>query len=333
MGRYLVKRVLYMFLTVFLISIVAFVIIQVPPGDYLSQKILQMKRSGVQLDRQEAAMLEEQYGLNLPLHRQYLQWIGRILLEGDFGRSFEYEMPVEKVIGERLTLTIIMSLATTIFVWAISLPIGIYSATHQYSVGDYFATFFGFIGLAVPNFMLALVLMFLSYRWFGEDLGGLFSMEYLLAPWSLGRVWDLIKHLPIPIIVIGTAGTASTIRVLRGCLLDELRKQYVITARAKGVKERRLLFKYPVRIALNPIVSGMGGLLVGIVSGGTITAVVLSLPTTGPVLLNALRQQDLNLAASALFLLSILGVIGTFMSDILLVVVDPRIRQERGAST
>jgi peptide/nickel transport system permease protein len=218
-----------------------------------------------------------------------------------------------------------------LFTYIVSIPIGIYSATHQYSPVDYTFTFVGFIGLATPNFMLALILMFIFYKYMGMDVGGLFSIEYQLAPWSIGKVWDMVKHLPIPIIVVGTAGTAGLIRVMRATLLDELRKQYVITARAKGVKELKLLFKYPVRVAINPMVSTIGGILPRLVSGATITSIVLSLPTTGPILMKALLAQDMYLAASALFLLSILGTIGMLISDILLVVVDPRIRFERSA--
>jgi peptide/nickel transport system permease protein len=225
----------------------------------------------------------------------------------------------------------VIAFSTLLFTYVLAIPIGIYSATHQYSFGDFTSTFFGFVGLATPNFMLALVLMYIFFRHFHIDVGGLFSVEYQLAPWSAGKLWDLIKHLPIPVIVIGTAGTAGLIRILRGTLLDELSRQYVITARAKGVHERVLLFKYPVRLALNPIISTVGHLLPAIVSGGTITAVVLGLPTTGPILLEALRQQDMYLAASAVFLLSVLAVIGTLISDLLLVVVDPRIRMEQAA--
>ncbi|GAJ04302.1 unnamed protein product, partial [marine sediment metagenome] len=232
------------------------------------------------VDEEQIRSLEKQYGLDLPVYAQYFKWMWN-MLHGDFGRSFQWNEPVIKLIGERLPLTITISLLTLLFVYAVSIPIGIYSATHQYSIGDYGFTVFGFAGLATPNFLLALILMFIFYKYFGLSAGGLFSVEYQLAPWSLGKIIDMLKHLPIPIIVIGTAGTAGLIRVMRGCLLDELRKQYVITARAKGVSERALLFKYPVRIAINPIISTIGWTLPGIVSGETITAIVLSLPTTG----------------------------------------------------
>lgn len=253
------------------------------------------------------------------------------MLHGDFGRSFQWNEPVSKLIAARLPLTIVISLFTLIFTYVVAIPIGIYSATHQYSIGDYIFTVVGFIGLATPNFLLALVLMFIFYKYFGLSAGGLFSPHYQLAPWSVAKVIDMLKHLPIPVIVIGTAGTAGLIRVMRGCLLDELRKQYVITARAKGVAERVLLFKYPVRVAINPVISTIGWELPGIVSGETITAIVLSLPTTGPLLFRALMAQDMYLAGSTVMFLTSLTVIGTLLSDILLAWIDPRIRYEKGA--
>ena len=330
MASYILRRLLYMLIVIFAISIVSFVIIQLPPGDYLTLYIQYLDQQGTQISRDDLRELEEQFGLNLPVHGQYFKWMGNILLRGDFGRSFAYDQrKVMEVISERLLLTVVMSLITLVFTYAMAIPVGIYAATHQYSPFDYFFTFIGFIGLATPNFLLALVLMFVFYRFLNMDVGGLFSRDFQLARWSLAKVWDMIKHLPIPIIVVGTAGTAGMIRVMRGNLLDELRMQYVITARAKGVKEGRLLVKYPIRVAINPMVSGIGGILPQIVSGATITAIVLSLPTTGPVLYRALRGQDMYLAASCLFLLSILGVIGVFISDMLLVAVDPRIRFER----
>ncbi|MBA7626918.1 Inner membrane ABC transporter permease protein YejB [subsurface metagenome] len=251
------------------------------------------------------------------------------MLHGDFGQSFLWNKEVSELLGERLMLTVIISILTMLFAYGIAIPVGIYSATHQYSIGDYGFTVAGFAGLATPNFLLALVLMFVFYKYFGLSAGGLFSPAYQLAPWSLAKVLDMLKHLPIPIIVIGTAGTAELIRVMRGCLLDELRKQYVITARAKGVSERALLFKYPVRIAINPIISTIGWTLPYIISGETITAIVLSLPTTGPLLFQALMTQDMYLAGSTIMFLAVLTVIGTLISDILLVWVDPRIRYER----
>jgi len=310
------------------VSVVAFIIIQLPPGDYLTTMIMNLEASGIQIDEALIRSLEKHYGLDLPIYAQYFKWMWN-MLHGDFGRSFEWNEPVSKLIGRRLPLTITISLSTLLFVYAVSIPIGIYSATHQYSIGDYGFTVFGFAGLAIPNFLLALVLMFVFYKYFGLSAGGLFSLEYQIAPWSLGKVIDMLKHLPIPIIVIGTAGTAGLIRVMRGCLLDELRKQYVITARAKGVSERALLFKYPVRVAVNPIISTIGWTLPGIVSGETIVAIVLSLPTTGPLLFGALIAQDMYLAGSTVMFLTFLTVIGTLISDILLVWIDPRIRYEK----
>jgi len=312
-----------------LISVVAFVIIQLPPGDYLSSYIVHLQASGQTVDEAQLAALKKQYGLDLPMYAQYFKWMWK-MLHGDFGMSFEWNKPVSELIGERLVLTVVLSLFTLIFTYIVAIPIGIYSATHQYSVGDYAFTVIGFAGLATPNFLLALVLMFMFFKYFGLSIGGLFSPQYQLAPWSLAKFVDMLKHLPIPIIVIGTAGTAWLIRVMRGCLLDELRKQYVITARAKGVAERILLFKYPVRVAINPIISTIGWTLPGIVSGETITAIVLCLPTTGPLLFRALLSQDMFLAGSIVMFLSFLTVIGTFISDLLLVWIDPRIRYEKG---
>jgi len=327
---YIIRRFLYMFIILLAVSIVAFVIIQLPPGDYLSSYIMRLESQGQRVTESQVASLKKQYGLNLPIYLQYFKWM-KDLLHGNFGRSFQWNKPVSELIGERLMLTVIISLCTLIFTYAVAIPIGIYSATHQYSLGDYTFTIIGFAGLATPNFLFALLLMFMFYKYFSFNVGGLFSYQYQLEVWSWAKVVDLLKHLPIPIIVIGTAGTAGLVRVMRGCLLDELRKQYVITARAKGVAERTLLFKYPVKVAINPIVSTIGWTLPGIVSGETITAIVLSLPTTGPLLYGALMIQDMYLAGSTVMFLSFLTVIGTFISDILLVLVDPRIRYERGA--
>lgn len=319
-----------MFIILFLLSVVAFVIIQLPPGDYLTSYVMQLQLTGTKVSEAEIASLKKQYGLDLSVYEQYFKWVWG-MLHGDFGRSFQYgERLVSELIGERLLLTITISLLTLIFTYAVAIPIGIYSATHQYSVGDYTSTVIGFAGLATPNFLLALILMFFFYKYFGLSVGGLFSREYVTALWSLGKFVDMLKHLPIPIIVIGTAGTAGLIRVMRGCLLDELRKQYVITARAKGVSERVLLFKYPVKVAINPIISTIGWILPAIISGETITAIVLNLPTTGPLLFRALLVQDMYLAGSTIMLLCFLTVIGTLISDILLVWVDPRIRYEKG---
>jgi len=326
---YIVRRFLYMIIILWVVSIVAFVIIQLPAGDYLSYHIQNLKQRGITfIERDELRGLEERYGLNLPIYAQYGKWVWN-MLHGDFGQSFLWNKEVSELLGERLMLTVIISILTMLFAYGIAIPVGIYSATHQYSIADYGFTIAGFAGLATPNFLLALILMFVFYKYFGLSAGGLFSPAYQLAPWSLAKVLDMLKHLPIPIIVIGTAGTAELIRVMRGCLLDELRKQYVITARAKGVSERALLFKYPVRIAINPIISTIGWTLPYIISGETITAIVLSLPTTGPLLFQALMTQDMYLAGSTIMFLAVLTVIGTLISDILLVWVDPRIRYER----
>ncbi len=310
------------------VSIISFVIIQLPPGNYLATYIENLRLSGIAVEQADIEMLERQYGLNLPVYTQYLKWLWN-MLHGNFGRSFQWDELVTKLIAERLPITIAISLFTLLFTYAIAIPVGIYSATHQYSIGDYTFTVAGFAGLATPNFLLALILMFIFYKYFGLSVGGLFSLEYELAPWSMARFIDMLQHLIIPVIVIGTAGTATIIRVMRACLLDELRKQYVITARAKGVGERSLLFKYPVRVAINPIISTIGWILPRIVSGATITAIVLSLPTTGPLLFQALQNQDMYLAGSIVMVLSSLVVIGTLISDILLIWVDPRIRYEK----
>ncbi len=328
MLSYLVRRFVYMIVVLLVISVVAFIIIQLPPGDYLTTRIAQLEASGMPVDEAQAAALRKQYGLDLPAYLRYFKWMWK-MFHGDFGISFDRNRPVSKLIGERLPLTVTISILTLIFTYAVAIPIGIYSATHQYSVGDYGFTISGFAGLAIPNFLLALILMLLFYKYFGLSIGGLFSSEYIIAPWSIGRFVDMLKHLLIPIIVIGTSGTAYLIRVMRGCLLDELRKQYVITARAKGLSERVLLFKYPVRIAINPIISGISWLLPSIVSGETVTAIVLSLPTTGPLLFRALITQDTYLAGSTVMFLTFLTVIGTVISDILLVLMDPRIRYEK----
>lgn len=327
MTSYLLRRVLYMIISLLVMSMLAFVVIQLPPGDWLTFYIQQLQLTGGVGDQATAAALREQYGLDLPMYQQYLKWISGFI-HGDFGMSFSWSKPVTEVIGERLLLTVLISFFTLLFTYIIAIPIGIYSATHQYSVGDYTFTVLGFAGLATPNFLLALIIMFVLYKYFGLSVGGLFSPEYIDAPWSWGRFINLLSHIWTPLIVVGTAGTAALIRVMRACLLDELRKQYVITARSKGLSERKLLFRYPVRIALNPIVSTIGWQLPRIVSGATITAVVLALPTIGPLLLQALMEQDMFLAGTMVLFLGSLTIIGTLISDILLVLVDPRIRYE-----
>ena len=325
MATFVLRRVLLMIPTLLLISIVSFAIIQLPPGDFLDSYIAQLGQTGEMVDEALIASLKKRYGLERPFYVQYLKWAFGFV-RGDFGQSFEWNRPVSELIWERLMLTIVISSLTLVFTWVVAVPIGIYSATHQYSIFDYSFTFVGFIGLATPNFLLALVLMFIAFAYFGTSVGGLFSPEYVETAWSLAKVVDLLKHLWIPILVVGTAGTAGLIRVMRGNLLDELRKQYVITARAKGVRESTLLFKYPVRIAVNPLISTIGWLLPELISGAIIVSVVLSLPTTGPLLLRALLSQDMFLAGTFVMWLSFLTVIGTLISDVLLAWVDPRIR-------
>ena len=328
---YIIRRFLYFLLLMVLLSIAAFIIIQLPPGDYVSVLVSEMEEmQGVLLDEAEIESLRIAYGLDKPMYVQYYRWVSKFV-RGDFGMSIQWQRPVSDLIKERFPLTIVISLITMLFAYAVGVPIGVYSATHQYSIGDYTATTLGFIGIATPNFLLAIILMFLGYRYFGWEVGGLFSTEFLTEGWSFAKFIDLLKHLPIPVIVIGTAGTAGLVRIMRGCLLDELKKQYVVTARSKGLTETKLLFKYPMRIAVNPIVSTIGWSLSGIVSGATLTSIVLNLPTTGPLLYQALLKQDMELAGSIILILSSLTLIGTFISDILLVVIDPRIKFEKKA--
>jgi peptide/nickel transport system permease protein len=331
MFRYVIQRLLLMIPTLFLISVVTFVIIQLPPGDYLETLVSELEAAGEKADLQKIDFLRKQYGLDQPMLMQYWIWLTG-LLHGDLGYSFEYDRPVSAIIGERLFLTFVVSFGAILFTWLVAFPIGIYSATHQYSWGDHGLTLLGFLGLATPNFLLALVLMFVSFTWFGVSVGGLFSPEYQTAPWSWGKAVDLLTHLWIPVIVIGTSGTAGMIRRLRANLLDELRKQYVVTARAKGLPPWRVLLKYPLRIALNPFVSDIGNLLPQVISGAIIVSIVLSLPTTGPMLLRALRTQDMYLAGSFLMLLASLTVVGVFLSDLALAALDPRIRQGGGST-
>jgi peptide/nickel transport system permease protein len=314
-------------LTVWAVSVLSFIIIRLPPGDYVTAYIAEQAAMGTMVSDQEAANLRAEYGLNSPLYVQYVKWVG-LMARGNFGESMEWRRPVMDVIGDRLTLTVVLSVASILFTWILAIPIGIYSAVRQYSIGDYVFTFIGFIGLAVPSFLLALVLMYLGFKYLNMDVGGLFSNQYVEAPWSLARVWDLLKHLPLPAFVLGLGGTASSIRIIRANLIDELRKPYVVTARAKGLSELRLILKYPVRLAMNPFVSTIGYIFPFIVSGSIIVSLVLGLPTVGPVLLKALTAQDQFLAGTIILMLGVLTVIGTLFSDILLMILDPRIRME-----
>jgi len=325
---YIVQRVFLALLTIWAISVLAFLIIQLPPGDFVTAYIAMMSASGTGITEAEAQALREQYGLDQPFHIQYLKWMG-LIAQGNFGMAIEWNRPVLDVIGDRLALTVVISLAAVVFTWALALPIGIYSAVRRYSFFDYFFTFVGFIGLAIPGFMLALIVMYVGFAYFGANVGGLFSAEYAEAPWSWEKVWDLIKHLPIPAIVLGIGGTAQMIRIMRSNLLDELRKPYVMTARARGLSETRVILKYPVRVALNPFISTIGYLLPYIVSGSIIVSLVLSLPTVGPLLLKALIAQDMFLAGTIVLMLGVLTVIGTLISDLLLMWIDPRIRLGR----
>lgn len=325
MLTYLLRRLLLMLPTLVLISVAVFVIIQLPPGDYLESHIAELQAQGEKVDSAHIEFLRQEYGLDQPMWQQYLTWIGN-LVQGDPGYSFEYNMPVKELVGDRLYLTILISFLTIAVTWLIAFPIGIYSATHQYSWGDYGLTLLGFIGLATPNFLLALVLLYFANVWFGTSIGGLMAPEYIDQPWSLAKLVSVLEHLWIPVLVIGTSGTAALIRRVRANLLDELHKPYVTTARAKGLSETRLLLRYPFRMSMNFFISDIGNMLPGIVSGAEIVALVLSLPTTGPLLLGALQSQDMYLAGSFLMFLASLTVVGVLLSDLALALLDPRIR-------
>ena len=328
MLKYVLKRLLYVVPTMFIISLLIFATIQLPPGDYVTNMIESMRNQtgGTTWSAEFTEAMRNRYGLNEPLPSQYLKWIGNIALHGDFGYSFQNNEPAEKMIGDRIGMTILVSFSSFIFTWVVALPIGVLSAVRQYSLADYFFSFIGFIGLATPGFLVALLMMYLSFKLGGASLSGLFSSEFEHAPWSIPKVLDLLRHLWIPMIIIGLTGTAGLIRIMRANLLDELHKPYVETARAKGLPEWKLLIKYPLRQAMNPFVSGMAWLLPSLIAGEAIVSIVLNLPTTGPVLLSALMVQDMYLAAGFLLLLSLLTIIGMLISDILLAWLDPRIR-------
>ncbi|RMF82087.1 MAG: ABC transporter permease [Chloroflexi bacterium] len=328
MLAFFIRRILLGIVTVWAISVISFIVIQLPPGDFVDAYIAQIASTGGVVATETADQLRSQYGIDQPLPVQYVKWMSRIL-RGDLGVSLEFRVPVREVIGDRIWLTMAVSFGAILVTWGLALPIGIYSAVKQYSIGDYVATFIGFIGLAIPNFLLALILMYFGFKWFDLNVGGLFSAEYRIAPWSWAKVWDLIKHLPLPVLILGLGGTAQLIRIMRANLLDELHKPYVITARAKGLSETRVIMKYPVRAALNPFASTMGYLIPFVVSGSIIVATVLSLPTIGPTLLRALIAQDMFLAGAIILLLGVLTVIGTILSDLLLMWIDPRIRLEQ----
>jgi peptide/nickel transport system permease protein len=331
MLAFLVRRFITMLWTLVGISVLVFIIIQLPPGDYLTTYIAEIQAQGERLQEEKIAFLREQYGLDRPLWQQYFVWATG-LLHGNLGYSFEYNQPVADVIGDRMFLTMVLNFFTVLFIYVVSFPIGVYSATHQYSAADHSLSFLGFLGLATPNFLLALILLYLANVWFGTSIGGLMDPEYVDKPWSLGKALSVLEHLWVPVVVIGTSGTAGMIRRLRANLLDELQKQYVTTARAKGVSEGRLLRRYPLRMALNPFISDIGSLLPQIVSGSVIVSAVMSLPTTGPMLLSSLQSQDMYLAGSFLMFLAVLTVVGMLVSDILLAMLDPRIRLAGGAA-
>jgi peptide/nickel transport system permease protein len=323
--RYLVSRLITMAVTLAVISVLVFVIIQLPPGDYLSTYIAELEAQGENVADAKITFLREQYGLDKSMVEQYFVWVTG-LLHGDLGYSFEHDKPVSDVVGDRMLLTIILNAATIVFIYIVAFPIGVYTAVNQYSFGDYSLSFIGLLGLATPNFLLALILLYLANVYFGTSIGGLMDPEFIDEPWSLAKALSVLEHLWIPVFVIGTAGTAGMIRRLRANLLDELQKQYVVTGRAKGLPEGRLLRKYPLRMALNPFVADIGSLLPEVVSGSVIVSAVMSLPTTGPMLLSSLQSQDMFLAGSFLMFLAVLTVVGMLISDILLGVLDPRIR-------
>ena len=324
---FLFRRILAMIPTLFIISLIVFTVIQLPPGDIVTSTLEDLQSQGEEVSKERIDALRAQYNLDENIAMQYLNWAGGCI-QGDFGYSIKYKQPVNTLIWERLAYTVLITLSSMLFTWAVAFPIGIYSAVKQYSPGDYAFTIIGLIGLATPNFLLALILMHLGYAWFGISVGGLFSPDFVDAAWSPARFMDMLKHIWVPIVVLGTAGTAGTMRVMRANLLDELKKPYVITARAKGLRPRALIFKYPVRIAINPFISTIGWLLPGLFSGSAIISIVLNLPTTGPLLLDALMTQDMHLAGSFIMILSTLTVIGTLFSDVLLALSDPRIRLE-----
>lgn len=331
MLAYTVRRILIMVPTLLAISLIVFTIIQLPPGDYLETYMAELQSQGEAVDPQKIAALRAQYGLDRPFFVQYVVWVWGFV-QGDLGYSFEFQIPVNQVIGDRLWLSFIVSFATILFTYAISFPIGIYSAVRQYSIGDYAFTFLGFLGLATPNFLLALVLLYFANVFFGTSIGGLMDEQFIDQPWSIDKMISVLEHLWVPVVVIGTSGTAGMIRRLRANLLDELQRQYVVTGLAKGLTPVRLLIKYPLRMAINPFIADIGSLLPQVISSAAIVSIVLNLPTTGPMLIDALRSQDMYLAGSFLMFLAMLTVIGVFLSDLALAALDPRIRLEGEAT-
>lgn len=315
--------------TMFLLSIVAFILIQLPPGDFVDSYAGKKTQGGVVVTQDELDAMRSSLGLDKPIYQQYVKWMGD-LFKGDMGFSWEYRRPVKDVIGERLSMTLILAFSTLIFTYVVAIIIGIYSAVRQYSIGDNVATIIGYLGLATPGFLFALILMFLGQKWFGVSVGGLFSLEFQDAPWSFAKVMDLFSHLWVPVVVLGMAGTAFQLRTMRATLLDELNKMYVTSARSGGIPEFKLLLRYPVRMALNPIASTLGWELSKIISGAPIIGIVLSLPTFGPLYINALLNQDIYLAGALILIMCSLVIVGTFISDILLMILDPRLRMGKG---
>lgn len=327
MTEFIIRRLTIFIPMVIVMSIVSFLIIQAPPGDFLTDYVSRLQAQGEMVDQGELESLKRRYGLDQPVYVQYGKWMWGIL-RGDLGISIEWQRPISELIGERLAMTMILGGFTILFTWTMAIPIGIISAVKRNSVVDYVFTLLSYIGVGTPNFLLALVLMWLVFSMFGLKITGLFSEEYIMAPWSLAKVWDMLKHLWIPMLILGTDGTARFTRIVRANLLDEINKPYVETARAKGLKERKVILKYPTRLALNPFISTAGWALPQLFSGSLIVATVLSLPTIGPLLLRSLLSQDMYLAGSIVLILSVLTMIGTLISDIVLALVDPRIRME-----
>jgi peptide/nickel transport system permease protein len=328
MLSYIIRRVLIMIPTLILISMLSFIAIQLPPGDYLTSYSATLRSQGDSVQQEAIDQLRDRYGLGLPVYTQYIRWVTGIITRGDWGQSMEWQRPVGELIWERMGLTILLSLVSLFVSWFVAIPVGVYSATHQYSLLDYAMSVVSFVGVGVPGFLLALIVMYFAQSRLGMNVGGLFSEKYINAPWDLAKFADMLRHFWMPVLILAVEGTAGGIRTTRANLLDELNKPYVELARAKGLTEQRLLWKYPVRVALNPFFSTVGWSLASLVSGATLISVVLSLQTTGPMQLRALTSQDMYLAGTFLFLLSALTVIGTLISDILLAWVDPRIRLE-----
>ncbi len=327
MMRYVLWRLVLMIPTLLIISIISFVVIQLPPGDIVESSLNELMADGIEVTQERIAALRAMYHLDDPMPVRYLRWLGGFMV-GDFGYSFQHQQPVNELIGERIALTVTIAASSLLLTWILALPIGVVTAVKQYSALDYIATALAMLGMAVPSFMLALMMMWGAFELFGVSIGGLFSPPFVDAPWSMARVIDLLQHLWVPMVVLGVGGTSGMVRIMRANLLDELKKPYVVTARAKGMRPWRLIVKYPVRIAINPFISGIGYVLPALFSGSAIVSVVLGLPTTGPLLLDALMNQDMYLAGSLVMILSVLSVVGVLLSDLLLAVVDPRIRYD-----